>query len=485
MPRDHVEVRLESTRFSCDRLEIRELFGRERLNQLFSFDAKLVNLDKDALDARDLAGAPVSLIFFEGDVELRRIHGMIAEATDLLDTESDHSSYRARIVPRAHRSTLVKTQEIFLDVTIPDVLGKKLGLVGLADDMELRLLPGADKRYPVREFVVQYGETDLDFLSRLVEHVGVSFFFDHTGGSDRIVFTDHNQGFPPTEDGGRIPFRSRGEQRDLYRLEVTARIIPSFYSVSDYNYEKPLVDMTSITEDPNGYGGGVVEFGSNFKEPEEGAVLARVRAEERAATSFVFEGESDRCTLSAGVRFVVEGHPRMQELGLLVIEVEHRLRQVSFGGGDDTEQRYSNVFRAIPADRPYRPQRVTPRPRIHGIVSGIVESAPGNDLERPWIDEHGRYLVRVLFDTAERGERKASLPIRMAQAHAGPNYGIHFPLRPGVEVLLAFTDGDPDRPVIVGSVPNAVTPAPVVDREALYHRIRTSSGVLIEIDDGR
>jgi type VI secretion system secreted protein VgrG len=118
-------------------------------------------------------------------------------------------------------------------------------------------------------------------------------------------------------------------------------------------------------------------------------------------------------------------------------------------------------------------------------VSGIVEAAPKIETESAWIDEHGRYLVRMLFDTAAPGERKASLPIRMVQPHSGPGYGIHFPLRPGTEVMVAFVGGDPDRPIIVGSVPNSMTPTPVVNKDSQMHRIRTWSGVLVEIDDGR
>ncbi|MCA9298208.1 MAG: hypothetical protein KDA28_04030, partial [Phycisphaerales bacterium] len=189
-------------------------------------------------------------------------------------------------------------------------------------------------------------------------------------------------------------------------------------------------------------------------------------------------------TLSAGARLTITGHPILDSIELLLVRVEHHGRFLAYGTASGADESYRAVFEAIPAAVPYRPPRVTPKPKIVGVVSGITEADPGVSTERAWIDEHGRYLVRMLFDTAAPGERKASLPIRMAQAHSGPGYGVHFPLRPGVEVLIAFIGGDPDRPVIVGSVPNALTPTPVVDRDATMHRIRTWSGVLVEIDDG-
>jgi type VI secretion system secreted protein VgrG len=108
---------------------------------------------------------------------------------------------------------------------------------------------------------------------------------------------------------------------------------------------------------------------------------------------------------------------------------------------------------------------------------------PGSDGTQPWLDEEGRYTVRILFDTADH-DGKASHQVRQAQQHSGPGYGTHFPLRPGVEVLMAFIDGDVDRPVIIGSAPNTVTPSPVAAQEALHHRIQTASGIKIEFEDG-
>src|SRR5262249_41818744 len=136
---------------------------------------------------------------------------------------------------------------------------------------------------------------------------------------------------------------------------------------------------------------------------------------------------------------------------------------------------YFNTFRAIPADRTYRPPRVTPRPRIAGLVTGIVAPGPaGAEARYAPIDEQGRDLIRLPFDVAPPGERPPSRPVRMIQNHAGENYGTHFPLKIGTEVVLAFIDGDPDRPLIVGAVPNPIKPSPVTGANPNVHRIRTS-----------
>ena len=474
-----LEARLEAEDFDCERLQVSRITGSEGISRLYRFEVFLASTDPDGLDLQSVIGRAAAIVFTDGGALVRRISGMISEATDMLDSETAFTTYRLVLVPRAFQLTLVETQEIYVDASIPSILEAKAKNVGLEADLDLRLLG----EYPPREFVVQFGETDLAFASRLTEHLGASFFFEQKDDRDLLVFTDHRAGFRRTAGAETVTFRRRGDQGGIFRLDFTAKVIPGLYAVADYDYEKPQVDLTSTSTLEGGFGGGVVEWGSNFKEPKEGVRLAQVRTEERLADASQLHGKSSVCTLSAGARVVIEDPPRLGEMEVLVTEVTHEWTQAALASGV-AEQRYQNSFRAIPANMMYRPPRVTPRPRIHGLMSGIVDTAPGVTVEHAWLDAQGRYIIRVLFDTAPPGERKASLPIRMAQAHSGPNYGIHYPLRPGTEVLLAFVGGDPDRPIIVGSVPNGVTPTPVVDADHTLHRIRTWSGVLVEIDDG-
>jgi type VI secretion system secreted protein VgrG len=476
-----VDVHLESPDFPCERLQVREVRGRERISRLFEFEIDVSCPEEHGFAPEAIMGARVALVFSEDGALRRRVYGVLTEVVDLLNTETEFLSYRLRLAPRASRLRLIRTQEIYMGLTLRQILEQKLRLVGLGEACAFLLREEGEPR----EFVVQFDETDLAFVSRLAEHAGVSFYFDHAEGGDRIVFTDHNGGFRAVEGAEIAHFRARGERGDVFRLEAARRLIPATFAVHDYNYRTPLVQLASLCRLESGYAGGVVEYGAHFRTPQEGDALARVRAEEGQTELLVFTGEADLCTLTAGAKVTVVGHPRVDDLELLVVEVEHRASQVVLaGGGSDAQPRYAATFKAIPAAIPYRPPRETPRPRIDGVLSGIVEASPGVETEQAWIDDQGRYLVRMLFDTAPPGERPASLPIRMAQPHSGPGYGIHFPLRPGTEVLIAFTGGDPDRPVIVGSVPNAVTPTPIADKEAMRHRIRTWSGVVIEIDDG-
>jgi type VI secretion system secreted protein VgrG len=482
MRSDLVQIRLESEHFPCDDVQIHTLSGREGISRVFSFDVGIISTRPDALDPEAMRGVDATLVFEVGDEEVRRVHGMIAEIEDMLETEVETRTYRLLFVPRAHRMTLIQTQEIYMDLSVPDILKQKLELVGLGgDDVEFRL----SETYPPLEFVVQYKETDLAFISRLTEHYGISFFFEHVDGRDKIVFTDHRRGFRPIARAP-VPFRPRGDQRDVYQIASKTRVIPKTYMLQDYNYRTPQVDLTSSADAPSGLAGGIVEQGAHFKTLDEGKTLAKIRAEEIEASHIVYSGLSDIPHFSPGALFTLQEHPRIKDgsAELLLVEVEHSATQVVAAHGAKEGRRYTNSFRAIDGELTYRPPRVTPKPRIHGVVTGIIEQPLGSvGEEYAKIDDQGRYIVRFLFDTAPPGQRKASRPVRMAQPHAGPNYGMHFPLKPGIEVLVIFIDGDPDRPLIVGSVPNPVTPSPVVDRNATLNRIKTASGVIIEMKD--
>ncbi|AKT43711.1 type VI secretion system Vgr family protein [Chondromyces crocatus] len=475
----HVDIQFESEVLEPGVARVAELHGREVISQLFSFDVLLVSADPEGIDSDVLAGAPATLVFSRGEEELRRVHGIISSVRDQLDTESKHVTYRVTVVPRAYQLTLHETLDVFMDLSVPEIITHILEYIGLTKgtDFEFRLR----EEYPRRDFVVQYKETDLAFVSRLLEHLGMSFFFEHANGRDVFVVTDHNGGFQPFQGGGIANFRARGEQNDIYRLETETRLIPSQYVVRDYNYRTPQVDLTAQAETDVGHGGRVIEYGSHFKTPEEGARIAQIRAEERAAQRRVFHGAADLPELAAGATCKVEGHP-WGDVMLLLTEVEHTAKPTALAGSDEDIEPYVATFRAVRNATPYRPPRITPKPRVHGILTGAIDASDRGE-KYAQIDNEGRYRVRFIFDTWDVAGGQASRPVRMAQPHSGPGYGMHFPLRPGVEVALTCIDGDPDRPIIMGTLPNPTTPSPVVSDNAPRNIIRTGAGNEINIDD--
>ncbi|WP_434047036.1 MULTISPECIES: type VI secretion system tip protein TssI/VgrG [Sorangium] len=476
--KDILSARLESRAFSADAVELHDLTGREVISQPFEFQLHVVCKTPDGLDEEALLAEPAALVFLRGDREERRIFGVISVVRDALHTETLHMAYTLTFVPRAFRLTLTETSEIFMDLSVPEVIKKKLERAGLheGDDFELRLV----STYPPREYVVQYKETDLQFVSRLAEHLGISFFFEHRDGRDIVVFSDANSGFQPVAGDGRAHFYPRGDRIGVYRLEGTTRTVPNRYVVKDYNYRTPHVPLMAAATVSETSGGDIVEYGAHFKTPDEGERIAVIRAEELRAGRRVFEGASDVQVVGAGAKLTLEGHPR-GDIELLLVEVRHRLQQATLNAGTGEERAYQNEFRAIPYATTYRPPRVTPKPKVHGVITGVIDAAEKGQYAE--VDESGRYRVRFLFDTSSAEDGKASRLIRMAQPHAGAGYGFHFPLRSGVEVILTFIDGDPDRPIIAGAVPNPQTPSTVDAKNARRNVIRTGGGNEINIDD--
>jgi type VI secretion system secreted protein VgrG len=299
---DELTLTLESKDFPCDDLRIHRLEGTERIGRLFDLRLDVVCAGDAAPDVEAMAGARVTLVIERSEAAgpgwhgARRIHGILAEVDDLLAVYGAHRVLRLRIVPRAFLLGMVQTHQIFMGRTVPEIIRHKLDSIGLGETVDLRL----HAAYPAREFVVQYKETDLAFVSRLAEHAGVSFFFEHDDDGDRIVWSDQNSGFNRLAGAERLAYHARGDRQGIYELEAQRRIVPAFYVVSDYNYRMPHVDLTSTYELPTGFAGGVVDLGSHFKTPAEGDALVRIRAEERQSTQLVYVGRCFSPVLTAG-----------------------------------------------------------------------------------------------------------------------------------------------------------------------------------------
>lgn len=491
-------VTLESEDFSCADLDVTRVDGVEALSELYRFDLTLRPhavaggiADHQVVDVDEIVGAAVTLRFAdERGLDVRVIHAIVTDARAVVDGAAQKGMARTPVVyhlelrPAAHRLGLVATQEVFLNLTVPEIIQLKF------DRMEIGYaVMRTRETYPKREFVVQYKESDLDFVRRLAEHVGIAFYFENHAGpdgatSERIVFTDRTDGLPE-RFGEPLLFGAREESPAVHELEVRARAVPQVFAVQDYDYRHPRLDLGAIAEVPEGVG-GVVEYGTHHRTPEEGQHLANVRAEASQAARKRFTGKGIVGWMAAGTRFKLEHSPFPASNELLVARVEHRMTQPQTIAGAPIAEvsGYDNTFEAVTLERMFRPARTTPRPRIHGFITAVVQAAPsGVGAEggvEPALDEEGRYHVQFHFDTADRESHRASRPIRLALPFAGPNQGMHFPLTPETEVLVAFTDGDPDRPVIIGAVQNAVTPIRVNASDAHMHRIRSRHGLVVE-----
>lgn len=479
-----LKARLESSAFDCDAVRVLALEGRERLSEPFRFHITLESTAPEGLDLEAVIGAEATMSLAGADEDLRGYHGMVLTAERLPATEAGNHVYRLELVPRMLRLAFVKNVQIHVKTTVADVLRKKLRLVGLDEGTDFVLrLEGPLVQRDAREMIVQYRETDFAFVSRLLEQYGVCYYFEHTEGFDKLIITDHAGGFGTAAGGQEVPFVTTGEGAGVFDLAYRRRLIPRAFVCRDYSAQTPHIKIQSdrVTLE-QGDMGGVFEYGLDFGTVEHGNVLAQNLAEQHLAERDVYTGQTSLPQLCPGhVVSLSEAPPSLPDLTL--VEVDHQFQGTGDMADDAT---YRARFTAIPAGRMYRPALSTPVPRIHGLVHAVVQTdAVGTIGKFAQLDADGRYLVKFRFDASATDDgAAASCRVRMLQPSAGPGYGTHFPLRPGVEVLVGFIDGNPDRPIIVGAAPNAVTPSPVSASNSHKNRISTGSGALIEIDDG-
>lgn len=467
-------------------LFVRELDGREGLSELFAFELVVESpaaLSHEAVD--ELLALPAYIAFGESDEH--KVHGVVREVEMLSMAEPTPVLYRLRLVPKLFDATLTKGSWVYQELSAPQIIKDVLGELGLRepDDFELRLT----RKYAPYEYKVQYEETDYQFLSRIMEYEGIFFFFEHTDDGARVVFADANNAFQELDGFATLAYDPRANttaaEARVSAISRTRRTVPAKVTVRDYNYRTPSAQLVAEQPvDASGVGDQVY-YGEHFKDVPQGARLARVRAQELFAGRETYAGVSAARGLRAGHKFTLESHPleAMDQL-YVVTRLRHTLRQ---GGlrGDSAEaerQAYRNEFEAIPYAVPWRPARVTPQPRIVGVIHGKVDAASDGVRATP-VDEHGRYKVILPWDIAGQPGGKASRWIRMAQPAAGSGYGVQFPLHVGTEVLLVHVNGDPDRPVIASSVPNMETASPVNAGNATQSQIRTRHGITVTFDD--
>jgi type VI secretion system secreted protein VgrG len=363
--------------------------------------------------------------------------------------------------------------------------------VNALNDFQMRL----SANYEQRPMVIQFHETDTSFINRLTEHHGISYYFINADGVEKVVFTDNSSGFSVVDEHESVTINSDGQRFGVYELEFTKTAIPKTWKVQDYNHHTPLLNVVGTYNEKLGLLGKVVDFGPYVRTPLEGHALAQMRAEARVAQTHYYAGASDQCWFRAGALVKFQGHQRVPEsTPLLIVEVEHDLTQhtATDHGDRNLKPEYRNTFRAVNGHANYRPPLVTPKPKIAGVLTATVEPLQaledGVTTRTPTIDNNGEYTIRFHFDPAPvypaPGSRaKSSLPVRMMQTLAGPDYGFHFPIRGGVEVFVLFIEGDPDRPLIAAAVHNAAVPNHIRGGNSLHSKIQTQSGLCVTMKD--
>ena len=502
--------------FTSDVLEgepllVTEMTGLDRFSSLYRFDLELVSasatIDLDSVIGRGaVVGIKQGVTLRGSDSRGKRtvqFNGIISELTQK-DRRNEMAVYSAVMVPRMWRLTRNYGSRVWLDTDVQSMVAALLQGIGLNEGSDFQFRLAGD--YAVHDYIVQYQETDYAFMSRWLEHAGIFFYFEQTENGEMIVFGDDTSALRPIVGAEHLNYRpkssnisgARAEVResdsasdDWFAEEVVHSVIcrrtvmPTGVTLKDYNWRNPHDPLESSAPVRPEIGiGQAWEYNNHYKTREQGDVLAAVRAGEHLVQERVFNGGTDCRSFHAGATFELADHYRPDyNIPMQLTEVRHVATQVvSISTGSSQSGTYENSYVAIPLDRVFRPDRVTPWPSIRGVMHGVVESALDG---KPDINEDGAYRIRLPFDaaTADKPNAQASRYVRMIQPSAGDGYGSHFPLRAGVEVALVHVDGNPDRPLIAGAVPNRANQSPVNSGNSEKNIVSSQSGNLIEMDD--
>ncbi|KAF1045355.1 type VI secretion system tip protein TssI/VgrG [Xylophilus sp.] len=432
------------TALGDDVLLLDALRGSEGLSELFAFTLTL-RASSSALDAADLIGTAATVTLQRPGAAARTINGIVSRFT-YLGTQGDFALYTADLVPRLWLAALGRDRVIYQNQTGPDIVKAVLGDFGVAFADQLT------GSYAAREYCVRYDETAFDFISRLMEQEGIFYFFTFFGATHTLVLADDTSawadlaGTPTLNISSEVTERRRTEEVTHFALE--SRLVPRSHQVDDYNYLTPGTALLAANDGQDGRGTDY-EYPGRYLTVSDGAARARIHNEAHHAEAVLGRGSSHSHFLTAGGRFTLAGHPRA------ALNARHVVRRVSHQA--DRED-YANHFETVPPATPFRAPRRTPHPVALGSHVATVVGPAGEEI---WTDEHGRIKVQFPWDRLGKKDAQSSCWVRVSQIWAGQGWGALYIPRIGQEVVVSYVDGDPERPLVSGSVYNAEQTPPV------------------------
>ncbi len=469
--------------------QVRKFYGKEQISQLYRFVIDLIVTNEPNLDMlKAINGEATLQIHTEERMPPFHFHGLFA-SVEQREAEAKSAVFRAELVPHLFALSLSEHSRVFVDQSVPDIIEAVFKQAGVLTN-EYRLeLQGT---YEKRQQICQYYESDLAFVSRLMEREGIYYFFEQGTSRETLVITDHTSTHKSLDDEP-VHYRPGASEDHSARQALSvfsgkAQILPSKVSLTDYDYHNPKLDVSGSAPVWTEGSAEVAVYGENFSTPADGKRLAQTRAQAQLTRQQVFRGRGRVFNLRPGYTFTLDEYPNDTfNVEYLVTSLEHTadvsgsvpLKDRVFGHSDDLE--YIVEVSAIPQATQFRPPRRTPKPRVHGMEIGVVDGAADSDYAQ--LNDDGCYKVKLNFDENDQPAGEASLWVRMLQPHGGTVEGCHFPLRKGTEVMISFQGGDPDRPFIAGMLPNSQTPSPVTKANETMNVLQSGGSNRIELED--
>ncbi|MCL1122985.1 type VI secretion system tip protein TssI/VgrG [Shewanella surugensis] len=426
------------------------------------FEVKLTLLsrqhDLNPVDVVDLSGLLQWAV--NGEVK-RQVHGIVSTFSKG-DTGHHHTIYHITLVPTLSRLKLRHNSRIFQAQSSLSIISTILGEMNITD-VAFNCEPALDER--VREYCVQYRETDFDFISRLAAEEGLFYHFEHTETSHILVFSDSTQklsniGFPfpyNAISGGVADTPYIGE------FAFTHQVKPASVSLKDASFKNPAYSflLESVAEELEYQAESYehFDFPGRYKDDDAGQVFTQARLDYLRRDAKVAVGKGNIMQASAGYKFDLMEHiDDSFNRDWLLISIKHQGIQgaASEEANTSVPTTYHNELTAIPAGTAWQAKPM-PKPRVNGPQIATVVGPEGEEI---FCDEFGRVKLQFPWDRYSNGDDISSCWVRVSQGWTGGQYGMMSVPRIGHEVIVSFVEGDPDQPIITGRTHNAINLPP-------------------------
>ena len=453
-----------------DKLIFSRLEAQEELGRLFSFRIDAVCKDAKP-DLATLLGTPMAVTLTMSDGFKRSFHGIVVEAAQtgfakVLDHQYASCSFVVR--PKAWLLTRRADCRIFKKKKAVDIIKLLLNEIGYSD-----IKVSTSATYAEREYCVQYRETGFNFISRLMEQEGIYYYFEHTDGKHTMVLADGLSGHARMPKFESIPYSPIGDTkraRDGVILDwrCAFAVRSTHYGLSDYDPLKPKTKLDEVHSVDVTHKISAMElddYSGDFEEPAVGKHYATVRIEAESVPYARQSGSTNAVGFLVGGLFGLTVHPNAdQNREYLAVSATTVLRDAPLTSADGAieEELYACRFDVISSKHVFRSALITPRPVISGLQTAVVMGTNSTTDEDIEVDKYGRVQVAFHWKAHNVAKQELSCPARVSTAWAGKQWGtIHIP-RIGQEVVVSFLEGNPDRPLIIGSVYNADNMPPYV-----------------------
>jgi type VI secretion system secreted protein VgrG len=459
-----------TTPLGKDKLVIQSFAMNEGISKLFLLKLEMLSED-ETIKPDSIVGKSVTLRISTVEDQLdmqpknQHVNGFVSRFYQG-GIDGRVRTYHAEVVPWLWYLTQSSNIRIFQKKTVPEIIEKVFKDHGFTD-FEIKV----QGSFEPREYCVQYRETDFAFVSRLMEEEGIFYFFEQSEDKHKLIIANNPGIHKPARDFDKFQYVPKGGEKTaaggIIDWDQSMEFRSGKFATNDYHFQAPrtslLVNAPSVVKvggnskfelyDYPGYYAKRFDGESKMsKVPPDGERTVKLRMQEVEAGHKEASGSNTLPGMCSGFKFALDGH-NDQDGDYVITGVRHRGQQSPpYYSNKRLPRAYENSFTCIPVEVPYRPQRLTPKPIVHGVQTAVVVGTAGEEIDT---DEYGRVKVQFHWDREGKRDQNSSCWIRVATMWAGQQWGSICIPRMGQEVIVAFMEGDPDQPIVVGSVYNA------------------------------